>query len=149
MGELRDDPPPLMPQSQQRQAAAQATGGSKLLPNSPISVPRLDWADVHLRYHGAHIVGRNVPLDDLTIVMEVVAGRMTVHPINFGVGKGHLFANVDLTPKVAHVCACQGRSSHAKSRSFTNDGSNSNLQEGAGSVGARPDEDIPGIRLHP
>lgn len=84
----------------------QAHTGSKLLPDTPVSVPRLDWADIHLRYHGAHIEGRNMPLDDVTVVMDTVNGRISVHPISFGVGKGQLTANIELTPesgKTVHV----------------------------------------------
>jgi AsmA family protein len=84
---------------QQRQAVAKANASSKLLPDTPISIPRLDWADIHLRYRGAHIEGRNVPLDDLTVALDVEAGRITVHPISFGVGKGRLLGNADLTPE--------------------------------------------------
>jgi uncharacterized protein involved in outer membrane biogenesis len=92
---------------QQREAAAKASASPKLLPDTPISIPRLDWADIHLRYHGAHIQGRNVPLDNLTITMDAVGGRMTVHPISFGVGKGQLSGDVDLTPE-------SGKNVHAK-----------------------------------
>lgn len=71
----------------------------KFLPDTPISVPRLNWADIHLRYHGAHIQGRNIPLDDLTVVMDVLGGAITVHPVSSTVGKGRLLANIDLTPR--------------------------------------------------
>jgi hypothetical protein len=37
---------------QQRDKAAQANASDKLLPDKPISVSRLDWADIHLRYRG-------------------------------------------------------------------------------------------------
>jgi uncharacterized protein involved in outer membrane biogenesis len=84
---------------EQRARVAQANANSKLLPNTPVDVPRLNWADVHLRYHGAHIEGRNVPLDDVTVIMDMVGGRITVHPVSFGIGKGRLLANIDLTPE--------------------------------------------------
>jgi uncharacterized protein involved in outer membrane biogenesis len=92
---------------QEREAAAKANASSKLLPDTPISVPRLDWADIHLHYHGAHIEGRNIPLDDLTVALDAVGGRITVHPISFGVGKGQLSGDVDLTPE-------SGKNVHAK-----------------------------------
>ncbi len=91
----------------QRQAAATANAGSKLLPDTPISLPRLDWADIHLRYNGAHIEGRNMPLDNLSVVMDVVGGRIAVHPISFGVGKGRLLGNIDMSP-------ASGKNLHAK-----------------------------------
>ena len=92
---------------QEREAVAKANASPKLLPDTPVSVPRLDWADIHLRYHGARIQGRNMPLDDLTVVMDAVNGRITVRPIRFGVGKGELVANIDLTPE-------SGKTVHAK-----------------------------------
>ena len=83
---------------QQRQAVAKANASSKLLPDTPISIPRLDWADIHLRYNGAHIEGRNIPFDNLAVVLDVVDSRINVHPISLGVGKGRLIGNVELTP---------------------------------------------------
>jgi AsmA family protein len=93
--------------AQQREEAAKATASPKLLPDTPVSVPRLDWADIHLRYHGAHIEGRNMPLDDVTVALDAVEGRITLHPISFGVGKGRLLSNIDLTP-------ISGKNLHAK-----------------------------------
>ena len=84
---------------QQRAKVAQANASPKLLPDTPISVPRLNWADIRLRYRAAHILGRNLPLDDLAVTLDIVGGRITVHPMSFGVGKGRLLANVDLAPE--------------------------------------------------
>ena len=97
---------------QQRDKAAQANASDKLLPDKPISVSRLDWADIHLRYRGGHIQGRNMPLDDLAVTLDVVNGRINLHPINFGVGKGRLLANVELTPVSSGPGI--GRDVHAK-----------------------------------
>jgi AsmA family protein len=91
----------------EREAAAKANASPKLLPDTPISVPRLDWADIHLRYHGVHIQGRSIPLDDLTVALDAVGGKLTVRPVSFAVGKGHLIGNIDLTPESA-------RNVHAK-----------------------------------
>jgi len=88
---------------QQRAEVARAESSNKFLPDKPISLPRLNWADIHLRYRSAHIEGRSVPLDDMTVAMDVVGGRITVHPISFGVGKGRLAANVDLTPEAGNT----------------------------------------------
>jgi uncharacterized protein involved in outer membrane biogenesis len=86
---------------QQRAAAVKAETSDKLIADTPISVPRLQWADIHLRYYGAHIEGRNMPLDNLTVVLDVVGGNVKLHPVSFGVGKGRLTANADLTPQSA------------------------------------------------
>ncbi len=86
---------------QERDAAKRAAKSNSLLPNTPIRVPQLKWADLHLRYHAAHIEGRNVPLDNLAVALDIVNGHITVHPISFGVGKGRLIGNLDLTPETA------------------------------------------------
>jgi len=92
---------------QERKAVAKANASDTLLPDTPISVPRLDWADIHLRYKGAHIEGRNVPLDNLDVTMDMLSGRISVHPISFGVGKGRLLGNLDMTPE-------SGKTVHAR-----------------------------------
>jgi uncharacterized protein involved in outer membrane biogenesis len=78
---------------------AKPAAAGKLLPDTPFSVHRLNWGDIHLRYHGAHIQGHTVPLNNLTVVMDVVGGRITVHPMSFGVGKGRLSATAEVTPQ--------------------------------------------------
>jgi len=93
---------------EQKREIAKANASPKLLPDKPISVPRLRWADIHVKYHGAHIVGRSMPLDDVTVVADVVDGAIKVHPASFGVGKGRLLSNLDLVPvsdKTVHVRA--------------------------------------------
>jgi len=83
---------------QQRAESATTTASGKLLPDTPINVPHLTWADIHLRYRGNHIEGRSVPLDNLTVAMDLVDGRISVHPIAFGVGFGKIKSDIDLTP---------------------------------------------------
>jgi len=82
----------------QREEAAKASAGPKLLLDTPIKVPTLHWADVHLSYKSDHIAGRSVPLDNVVARMDLVDGRITIHPISFGVGKGRLLANADIVP---------------------------------------------------
>lgn len=82
----------------QREAAAKASAGPKLLPDTPIKVPVLTWADVHLNYKGEHITGRSVPLDNVVVRMDLVDGRINIHPLSFAVGKGRLLANADVVP---------------------------------------------------
>ncbi len=84
---------------QQKAAAEKANAGGKFLPDTPISIPRLNWADIHLKYRGARIAGRSMPLDDLSVALDVVDGRIAVHPLSFGVGKGRMIGNIDLTPQ--------------------------------------------------
>jgi uncharacterized protein involved in outer membrane biogenesis len=81
--------------------AGSASAGTRatLLPDTPISVPRLQWADVHLRYRAQRIQGRSVPLDNLAVALDIEGGQVAVHPLSFGVGKGRIKANLALAPR--------------------------------------------------
>lgn len=92
---------------EERREVAKANASRTLFPTTPISVPRLKWADIHLRYRGAHIEGRNIPLGDLVVDLDVMDGRITLHPISFGVGKGRLIGDMELAPT-------SGKDVHAK-----------------------------------
>jgi AsmA family protein len=80
-------------------ASAPAGPRATLLPDTPISVPRLQWADVHLRYRAQRIQGRSVPLDNLAVALDIENGQVAVHPLSFGVGKGRIKANLALAPR--------------------------------------------------
>jgi len=75
-----------------------AEAGSGVLPTARISLPKLRAADVELHYHGDHILGRSMPLDDVTATVSIKNGDVTLHPVSFGVGKGHIDATVVLAP---------------------------------------------------
>jgi uncharacterized protein involved in outer membrane biogenesis len=83
---------------QQREAVARAEASPRLIPNTPINLPRLRAANVHLRYRGARIEGRSVPLDNLVLTMDIVNGSVSLHPISFGVGTGQIGGNISLVP---------------------------------------------------
>jgi len=74
---------------------AERTDG-KVLPNDPISVPRLNAADVHLTYKAGRIEGRRQPLDDMQVNMDIVDGTVTLHPLSFGIGKGRIVSQIHL-----------------------------------------------------
>ncbi len=69
-----------------------------LLPATPLSIPQFSYADVHLRYRARQIEGRSMPLDNLEAALDIVDGRVALHPLRFGVGAGRIDANIDLAP---------------------------------------------------
>ncbi len=93
--------------STERAQVANAEASLRLLPDTPMSIPKLHWADVHLQYRGQHIQGRSVPLDQLAVALDIVNGQVTLHPISFAVGTGRIKANIALTPEqnAAHAKA--------------------------------------------
>jgi uncharacterized protein involved in outer membrane biogenesis len=63
---------------------------ANLLPTQPIHVPKLRFADVHLRYRAGRIQGRSTPLDNVAVALDIVNGSIDVHPLSFGVGTGRI-----------------------------------------------------------
>lgn len=83
---------------EQRQAVARAEANPRFLPTTMISLPKLLAADVHLKYRGTRILGRNMPFDSLSVEMDIVDGRILLHPISLGVGQGKISGTIALTP---------------------------------------------------
>ena len=83
---------------EQRAAQAREAAGQRLLPTTPVNMPRLTAADVHLRYRADRIQGRNMPFDSLSAEVDIVDGAVSIHPASFGIGQGRLVANGTLTP---------------------------------------------------
>jgi uncharacterized protein involved in outer membrane biogenesis len=82
----------------QKQALAHAEAKKTLLPTTPINLPKLRAANIHLRYRGEHIENRSTPFDTITVALDVVDGRITLHPVTMGVGQGSIVGNIDLAP---------------------------------------------------
>jgi AsmA family protein len=68
----------------------------KVLPTEPIHVPKLRFADVHLRYRAGRIQGRSMPLDNVAVALDIVNGNIDVHPLGFGVGTGRISLTAQL-----------------------------------------------------
>jgi AsmA family protein len=76
-----------------------AVESPKLLPDTPINLPKINIADVDLHYHGERIINHDVPLDNLTVHLVIKDGRITVDPLDFAVGTGTIASNFDLDQK--------------------------------------------------
>jgi hypothetical protein len=83
---------------EQRQALTRAEASPRLLPTAKISLPKLLAADVHLKYHGAKIEGRNMPFDSFDVAMDIVDGRILLHPVSLGIGQGRITGTIEIDP---------------------------------------------------
>jgi uncharacterized protein involved in outer membrane biogenesis len=83
----------------QRAEVARTEAQPRLIPNTPINVPKLRWANVHLHYRGQSIEGRSVPLDNVDVRLDIKDGQVSLHPLSFGVGKGRIASAIELTPR--------------------------------------------------
>ncbi len=77
---------------------AKAEERPRLLPNTPINLPRLNAANFEVRYRGEHIINKGLPLDNVVADLSIENGRITLHPFNFAVGSGTIASNIDLNP---------------------------------------------------
>jgi len=75
----------------------QAAGpAGRVLPADPISLPRLNVADVHLKYRAGRIQGRSQPLDNMRADLDIVNGAVSLAPLSLGIGRGQIISNVQL-----------------------------------------------------
>ena len=87
----------------QKKELAQASTKKTLFPDTKINLPKLRAANIHLKYRGEHIENKYTPFDKLVVALDVVDGRITLHPLNFVIGKGEIASNIDLDPGQSDV----------------------------------------------
>ena len=85
----------------QKRELSRAAAKKTLIPDTPIDLPKINAANVHLRYRGEHIENRYTPFDKLIMVLDLVDGRITLHPVEVTVAQGGIIANLDLQPESA------------------------------------------------
>ena len=92
--------PGQTPQQQERAAQThrETTASPRLLPDQPLNLPKLRGVDAHITYRAERIQGRSIPLDNLSLRMDLVDGVVALRPLSFRVGAGRIAADVLLTP---------------------------------------------------
>ena len=65
----------------QKRELSRGAAKKTLLPDTPIDLPRINAANVHLRYRGEHIENKYTPFDKLIMTLDLVDGRIRLHPI--------------------------------------------------------------------
>lgn len=80
------------PETKERVAKAEHSG--HFLPDKPINLPVVKAADLHVQYRGEKIVNKYVPMDDISFRIDVVDGKINVHPLKFGLGNGEILADI-------------------------------------------------------
>ena len=78
---------------------ATAAPSERLLPSTPINVPRLQNADVKFAFVGARLVGKQLPFDRLSFTLTLEDGVLRATPVDFGIGEGTLRLYATLDPR--------------------------------------------------
>ncbi|MDB5381154.1 MAG: AsmA family protein [Rhodospirillales bacterium] len=76
-----------------------AASAGRVLPNSPVNIPKFEAANVHLQYEAGQVLGNATPLDNFRASLELVDGVVTLRPLRFGVGPGAIESEIVLTPQ--------------------------------------------------
>ncbi len=84
--------------AEQKQAAAHAKASKNLFPSTPISLPKIRAADIHLAYRADHIENKYTPFDKLRVHLDIVDGKITLNPLDFVVGNGDIDSAIVLAP---------------------------------------------------
>ncbi len=112
-----------------------ARSNGRVLPDDPISLPKLNVADVHLKYGARRIEGQRQPLDNMRVDMDIVDGNISLHPLSFGVGTGQITSDIQLAER------SQGLAMKANVEFKSVDVSKllnaTGVGQGAGSIGGR------------
>jgi len=82
----------------EKRAHAKAAVSKQLFPSTPISLPKIRAADIHLRYRAEHIENKYTPFDKLVVAMDIVDGKISLHPLDFVVGNGDIASTIALAP---------------------------------------------------
>ncbi|WP_420467206.1 AsmA family protein [Panacagrimonas sp.] len=82
--------------AEQKAERTEREASPRLLPDTPINLPKLRGADFDLRYTAKRIQSADTPLDDLFAQLRIDDGVLSLRPIKFGVGGGAIAANLRL-----------------------------------------------------
>ena len=77
---------------------AKAKASKSLFPTTPISLPKIRAADIHLKYRAEHIENKFTPFDKLLVTLDIVDGKISLHPLDFVVGDGNIVSVIELSP---------------------------------------------------
>lgn len=75
----------------------EASSGN-VLPTTPINMPKIRAANIHLVYKGEHIKNRSVPLDNIVAKLNIENGVIDLKQLDFKVGTGTILATARLNP---------------------------------------------------
>jgi len=74
----------------------QAEASPKLLPDTPINLPKLRSADIEVKYRGERIESTSAPIDNLSADLSIENGQIRLHPLSFAIGTGQIALNLTL-----------------------------------------------------
>lgn len=83
--------------------AVEKVPGRGVLPRQRFNLSKLHAADADIRFRGAHIKTRRLPLDDMTAHLKLDRGKLTLEPLNFGVAGGNIVSTIAMDANVKNI----------------------------------------------
>lgn len=92
---------------EQKRKRAEQEASPRVLPDTPVNLPKIRAADFDIRYAARRIQTKDTPFDELAVHLRIDDGVLSLLPVQFGIGGGAIAANVRLdgTQDRAHVQA--------------------------------------------
>ena len=87
----------------QKREVAHAKTSKALFSSTPFNLPKIRAADIHLKYRAEHIENKYTPFDRLVLAMDIVDGRINLHPLDFVVGNGDIASTILLAPGTGDI----------------------------------------------
>lgn len=78
----------------QKAKLAKQEASPRVLPDTPINLPKLRGADFDLHYTARRIQSTDTPFDELSAQLRVDDGVLSLRPLSFGVGEGRIATNL-------------------------------------------------------
>jgi uncharacterized protein involved in outer membrane biogenesis len=91
--------------AEQRRQRAKENASARVIPDTPINLPKIRAADLDIRYRGQRIESGDVPLDEVEAHLIVKDGMLSLKPLNFRVGDGRIVSNIALDGRQERVHA--------------------------------------------
>ncbi len=81
---------------EQKRARTAQDASPRLIPDTPVSLPKLRSADMDITFRGKRIESQWTPLDNITARLTLDNGTLLLHPLTFGVGQGQIVGDIKL-----------------------------------------------------
>ncbi len=87
----------------QKREVEHAKTSKALFSSTPFNLPKIRAADIHLNYRADHIENKYTPFDKLVVKLDLVDGRIDLHPLDFVVGNGDIASTILLAPGANNI----------------------------------------------
>ena len=83
--------------------ALEKVPGRGVLPRQRFNLTKLKSADADIKFRGAHIKTRKLPLEDMTAHLKLSGGKLRLEPLNFGVAGGTVVSTIVMDANVKNI----------------------------------------------